>query len=190
MLNSRSALLAELRNRHDLGEDCFGVEITPEDVRWASGERFDILPGRRREGASKLGLSPIEWQEQVSTLAPAPVRARAGGLKGYGELVREARRGQDITLDTLAKRMGLSVSYLSDIERGRRPPLATQATMELEVALSLLDHRLLDARAQHMERSTLPLGLRPDQDEAALHLGRVWQHLSPEAVKRVLEAAS
>lgn len=186
MLISREALLAELKRRQEAGQDCFGLELERTDPRWATGERFDVKPGTARDTARRLGLSPIEWTEQLSTaVGPQSV---TWATDGYGERLKEARRRRSLTLDALAAQVGLSTSYLSDVERGRRGPLAPRATMQLEAALGVADNGLLDARARYLERSTLPLGLRPDQDAAALHLGRVWASLGPEAVKRVLEA--
>lgn len=76
-----------------------------------------------------------------------------------GGRVRAMRRNREWTLQEVANKSGLSVSYLSDIERGRtNPSMATAAKlaevfgMELaelfegaELALSAGEYRLLDA---------------------------------------------
>jgi transcriptional regulator with XRE-family HTH domain len=107
----------------------------------------------------------------------------------YGTLIREARRSKGWTLDKLAQSLTskLSVSYLAEVERGTRAPLAPQSTLEVADALGIRPEPLLDARARYHERSTLPLGLRSDQDEAALLLARVWSSLGTDKVKRIAE---
>jgi transcriptional regulator with XRE-family HTH domain len=56
------------------------------------------------------------------------------------ERLKELRRARDLTLKELAARSGLSVSYLSDLERGRTtPPLPT-----LEMLAGALDITVLD----------------------------------------------
>lgn len=40
----------------------------------------------------------------------------------YGEILRDARRDQDRSLDDVARTVGMSKQYLSEIERGRKDP--------------------------------------------------------------------
>lgn len=44
----------------------------------------------------------------------------------FGSALREARKGADKTLNRLAEEMNFSTTYLSDVERGLRPPLAPE----------------------------------------------------------------
>jgi transcriptional regulator with XRE-family HTH domain len=48
-----------------------------------------------------------------------------GGMakNGFGKLLREYREGAAKSMGALARELGVSVSYLSDVERGFRPPL-------------------------------------------------------------------
>lgn len=113
-------------------------------------------------------------------------------LKTYGQLLRDARRARQWTLEKLASALETkwSVTYLGEVERGSRAPLDVTATQDLTQALGLQPHVLLDARARYYEQSTLQLGLRPDQDEAALMLSRRWASYSRDQILRIVEAAS
>ena len=75
--------------------------------------------------------------------------------------LRELRKTRDLTLKNLAEETGLSVSYLSDIERGRTNP--SLKTMEaLASALDVTMQMLLTGVEFVEETSSedLPLGLR------------------------------
>lgn len=45
-----------------------------------------------------------------------------GLAQTFGRNVREVRRAQGVTLEALAHDVGLSYSYLGELERGRRNP--------------------------------------------------------------------
>jgi XRE family transcriptional regulator, regulator of sulfur utilization len=56
------------------------------------------------------------------------------------ERLKEVRISRDLTLKGLAERTGLSVSYLSDIERGRtNPSLTTLETLAVALDITVLD---------------------------------------------------
>jgi ribosome-binding protein aMBF1 (putative translation factor) len=61
---------------------------------------------RRRDG-----------QRPARAEAPAPLLRQV-----YGEILRDERRDQDRTLDDVARRVGMSKQYLSEMERGRKEP--------------------------------------------------------------------
>ncbi|SEL16350.1 helix-turn-helix domain-containing protein [Rhodococcus maanshanensis] len=48
---------------------------------------------------------------------PAPLLRQV-----YGEILRDERRDQDRTLDDVARAVGMSKQYLSEMERGRKEP--------------------------------------------------------------------
>jgi transcriptional regulator with XRE-family HTH domain len=43
--------------------------------------------------------------------------------RGFGERLRELRKKANLTLGDVADNLGVSVVYVSDVERGNRPPL-------------------------------------------------------------------
>ena len=56
------------------------------------------------------------------------------------ERLKEMRRARGLTLKELAARSHLSVSYLSDLERGRTtPPLPTLETLAVALEMTVLD---------------------------------------------------
>lgn len=75
--------------------------------------------------------------------------------------VRELRTGQNLTLKNLAEATGLSVSYLSDVERGRTNPSLKSVDL-LADALGVSVNSLLTG-VEFMEEPSeedLPAGLR------------------------------
>lgn len=111
-------------------------------------------------------------------------------LKTYGELLREARQAKDMVLEQVAAALALSVTYVGEVERGRKNPLDAASTVRWANLVGLPWEQALDARARYHEQSTLQLGLRPDQDEAALLLSRRWASYSRDQIRRIVEAAS
>lgn len=62
----------------------------------------------------------------MATKTKTPRDPRREELRRLGERVREQRRGRGMTQETLAEALGLSVAYVSLIERGgRNPPYTT-----------------------------------------------------------------
>lgn len=54
---------------------------------------------------------------------PAPLERRHPLLRQvYGEVLRDERRDQDRSLDDVARSVGMSKQYLSEVERGRKEP--------------------------------------------------------------------
>ena len=74
--------------------------------------------------------------------------------------LKELRTHQELTLKALAELSGLSVSYLSDIERGRTTPtLATLEQLATALGLSLLDFLSGVDFAGELTDASLPPGL-------------------------------
>ena len=75
--------------------------------------------------------------------------------------VRELRTGQNLTLKNLAEATGLSVSYLSDVERGRTNPSLKTVDL-LADALGVSVNSLLTGVefVEETSEADLPAGLR------------------------------
>lgn len=71
----------------------------------------ELIPFRR--GATPLG--PVR-------IAPRPDPVEPLWRAAAGDVLRETRRGREQTLAQVAARAGISVQYLSEIERGRKEP--------------------------------------------------------------------
>jgi transcriptional regulator with XRE-family HTH domain len=67
-------------------------------------------------------------------------------MNAFGNLIRRARSRRGMTLETLARYLGCSVQYLSDVERGQCPPLAPQK-MRIAAQVLGLDQQELDVVA-------------------------------------------
>jgi len=49
----------------------------------------------------------------------------------FGDLLRRLRRQADKTLGDVARKLGVSIPYLSDVERGNRKPFTTERLIQL-----------------------------------------------------------
>jgi transcriptional regulator with XRE-family HTH domain len=76
------------------------------------------------------------------------------------ERLKELRTNKDLTLKGVAERSGLSVSYLSDIERGRTTPsLGTLEVIAEALEVSVIDLLTGVDFAGEQTEASLPLGL-------------------------------
>lgn len=119
-----------------IGEVASMVEVSPQTLRvWEAQEL--VIPQRSAGGQRLYSEADVERAQQVAELRrrngwnPAAIRtALAGGRRtsdgGQGKSVerwdgaaiRRARRDRDLTVREAAKRIGISPSFLSSIERG------------------------------------------------------------------------
>jgi transcriptional regulator with XRE-family HTH domain len=75
----------------------------------------------------------------------------------FGESLRELRQKRGLTLRTLSDAAGMSLAYLSDLERGLKVPSLT-TLVRLGVALNCKLTKLLAAFDKTDLRSMLPRG--------------------------------
>jgi repressor LexA len=74
----------------------------------------------------------------------------------FGELLRKLRRGRELTLNGLAKRVDVTPGYLSMIENGRvNNPPSMKVLVRLEAALAVRDSSL--CRAAQWEKTPKPI---------------------------------
>jgi transcriptional regulator with XRE-family HTH domain len=107
--------------------------------------------------------------------------------KTYGELLREHREAAARTLEEVANHLDVTISYVGDVERGRRAPWPPQRTMQVAEFLKCDWSGLLDARARWKQESTLQLGASPRRDALALSLSRQWLVLDDDQLKRIAD---
>ena len=60
-------------------------------------------------------------------------------LQRFGEMLRDARRKADKTLGQVARVLGVSVVYLSDVERGNRKPMTEDRIIKTAEFLEIAD---------------------------------------------------
>lgn len=95
----------------------------------------------------------------------------------FGKLLRRLREAADITMGQVARHLGVSTPYLSNVEVGHRPPLSMERIRVVAEFLGLtkVDEERLIAQAaeerQFFEISTEGLGPRHMKLGAALSRG-------------------
>jgi len=109
----------------------------------------------------------------------------------FGRFMRSRRETAGVTLQSLAKHVGYSTAYLSEIERGRRNPPSAAVCIKMAQYLETPQEDFLEQAA--LERQYVHLSLtddRPRAVEAALMLARRWASLTKaqlNAIRKILE---
>lgn len=110
-------------------------------------------------------------------------------MKTLGDRIRELRNARDLSLRDLAKQVGVSAPFLTDVEQGRRYPSDdTLDKMAVALRTELNDLKTHDTRPPAKELTELS-----DQNiNYAFAFRRVVQHvknhgLSPEEIIRRIE---
>jgi transcriptional regulator with XRE-family HTH domain len=113
-------------------------------------------------------------------------------MKTLGDRIRELRNTRDLSLRELAKIVGVSAPFLTDVEQGRRfPKDATLENLARALRINLSDLKTHDTRPPAKEMTELS-----DQDiKYAFAFRRVVQHvkdkkLPPEEIIRRIEKAN
>lgn len=88
----------------------------------------------------------------------------------FGRVLRAARIDAGMTQGDVAKRLNLSVPYVSDVERGYRAPLTLERLMDAADLLETDPSVLVAARARYYGVMEVPITGRADVDGAALAL--------------------
>jgi len=102
-----------------------------------------------------------------------------------GGRLRKLREGQGLTQQTLAERAGLSVSFLSEIENGRRNP-SGRVLLSLASALgTTIDFLLRGIEPPRREKARGPMVVPPELAAAAERAG-----LSLKTVRALQDAYS
>lgn len=114
--------------------------------------------------------------------------------KPFGKLIRELRTEAGITLSQVADALDVSIVYVSDVERGKRPPFVPAKIRALANLLRESTTALLERAAR--ERSSFEFDVSragPAQIEALACLARStyteaeWNKIA-EAIKEVTES--
>ncbi len=110
----------------------------------------------------------------------------------FGVLLRDVRGKSGKTLGQVAEHLGVSIPYLSDVERGNRPPLVTARILKLATFLGTDPAPLLIAASKPGGVIDLDLGRSPKHQQAGATLVRGWANLAPkdlDAIMRIVQAA-
>lgn len=98
----------------------------------------------------------------------------------FGPALRTARLEKGVRLRDLSKKLDVRLSYLSDVERGRRDPLSNDRIRVLADYLDVAFMPLLEAATRDRGRVILTLGEDDTEDrvQAAALLSARWAHLT------------
>lgn len=106
----------------------------------------------------------------------------------FGEYIRETRQDAGLSLSNVAEKLGVTKVYISDVERGLRPPFTQERLREIALVLELDPLELSQLAANNREYVKLPLeGCCKAKVELAGSLGYVWPSMSEKNAERVLE---
>ncbi|MBM1001494.1 MAG: helix-turn-helix transcriptional regulator [Desulfofustis sp. PB-SRB1] len=72
-------------------------------------------------------------------------KAKGGAMNEFSKTLREERKKHQLTLRALGEKVGKSITYLSDIESGRRMPPGDEIVRKIENAFGFNDNRLQKA---------------------------------------------
>jgi transcriptional regulator with XRE-family HTH domain len=155
-----------------------------------------VLHTRRAGRRVGVGSSPTDWRLAVA-------RRGANGSKPeyreIGDRLRAARGGRGLSLRSLAGRLGVSASLISQVERGlAKPSVNTLYAMARELDVSLDELLFVDARStpasdgarrpQPAEPGPLPrhpVQRATDRKSIRLASGVVWERLTTESIPNV-----
>ena len=97
-------------------------------------------------------------------------------MSKFGNLLRDLREATGASMGTLAKAIGVSVAYLSDVELSRRPPLTAQRIDAAAAALGLGPERTTQLHESAAESRT-SFNFAPQRPEEAKLLGALARRL-------------
>ncbi|MEM5817366.1 MAG: helix-turn-helix transcriptional regulator [Desulfitobacterium hafniense] len=109
----------------------------------------------------------------------------------FGRKLRAARESAGLLLKDLAREMGWSVVYLSDIERGRRNPPSPDKIAQMANILGADYRTLVDLANQEKMRVELEIADKSQHiTTAALMLARSWDGLTEEEAQEIIKVLS
>ncbi|WP_278884841.1 helix-turn-helix domain-containing protein [[Ruminococcus] torques] len=84
----------------------------------------------------------------------------------FGRYLSQLREKKDVTLRELARQLGISAAFLSDVEKDRKPPLTAERLEKLSEVLHLTKEENDEMNILvGKQRGTLP----PDLNEYSMH---------------------
>ena len=110
-------------------------------------------------------------------------------MRTFGEQVREARNGMGMSQEVLAKFMGVSKVYVSNVEKGHRKPFSPERVHVVAEILKLDPMELANKAA--LERGYVRLEVvkqRPSKARLAAALAHHWDFLDEAAVDKLIGA--
>jgi transcriptional regulator with XRE-family HTH domain len=109
--------------------------------------------------------------------------------KEFGELLRRLRVKADRSMGQVARQLGVSVTYISDVERGKRAPLRPERIEKVAKYLNADPADLLDAAGR--SRGVFELdaaAVSPKAREVGAALMRGWPGFSDDKLEKIAAA--
>jgi transcriptional regulator with XRE-family HTH domain len=104
----------------------------------------------------------------------------------FGALLRELRETADLSMGALARHLGVSVPYLSDVERGHRPPLVDEKIHRAAAVLRVDPAGLLKAAGETRGAFQLDVANVSGRAlEVGAMLARQWPAMSEKKLERL-----
>lgn len=106
----------------------------------------------------------------------------------FGRRLRSEREKAKVTLTKLAEHLGISIPYLSDIERGNRAPFDNAKILAAADLLNIHSKELLREAAVSRGVIELNANVPPKQREVAAMLMRGWNDLTDDQLNKIESA--
>jgi len=107
-------------------------------------------------------------------------------MEKFGKRLRELRESSEIRLVDLAREMGWSSVYLSDIERGRRNPPTAEKIRQIAEFIRCDPSELLDTANRDRKKVIINIDTESvKHNETALMLARSWEDLTDEEIEKI-----
>lgn len=104
----------------------------------------------------------------------------------FGLLLRKLRETANVSIGSLARHLGISVPYLSDVERGNRPPLVHDKIIRAAAFLNVDPGPLLLSAGEtrgtfHLDAANVSGSAR----EVGAMLAHQWSGMSNQKLKKM-----
>ena len=109
------------------------------------------------------------------------------GNKAFGTILRSARERSGKSQADLARFLGVSVQYVSDVERSIRTPFARENLLAAAHFLDASAVGFVTGAAYWAEGFTLPLGVNRQRWDVASKLSARWDALTEEQLGAILD---
>lgn len=105
----------------------------------------------------------------------------------FGEAVRKARTDKGISLTNLAKGLGVTKVYVSDVERGRRAPFSLKRIRQVSEILGCDTFDLYVLAVHTRGHVTLPTSeVSKEQGRLAAEISYRWCDFSKDELSRLI----
>lgn len=108
----------------------------------------------------------------------------------FGQLLRKLRSAAGVSMGQLARHLGVSVPYVSDVERGHRPPFMNEKIIKTAALVGADANQLLRVAAESRGAFVLDAkAVSPRAREVGAALMRGWP-LSEEKLEEIQQILS